>query len=76
MTMLPRGLDTQLRSLSLNNGCERPLPPSPSSPARLSAKSRGAVPDRFIPRRSPGSDGFSLFEQRQVAPPSPFFKNV
>ena len=62
--MLPRGLDTQLRSLSLNQGS------SSSSPAR-SSKSRGSVPDRFIPRRSTGTDAFSLFEQRRVTEASP-----
>ena len=76
MTMLSWGLDTQLRSLSLKNGCERagtPLPPSPSFPARPSVKIRGSVPDRFIPRRRPDSDGFSLFEQRQVTKAGSFF---
>ena len=45
------------------------LSPPPRARPGSSSKSRGSVPDRFIPRRSTG--GFSLFEQRQVTDASP-----
>ena len=67
-------LDTQFRSLSLKQGCERVFKPIPTLPSyTLQPPRRVVVPDRFIPRRSTGDflEGFSLCAQRHVTEASP-----